>query len=95
MNDNGHRAPRERDDVQGGAPATANVGVLEYRIDRERIARRAYQIYESRHRADGHADEDWLQATLEYAAGRASEATVPERYGLSSSFGDRIRDARR
>jgi hypothetical protein len=96
MNDNSNRARRERGDVPvGTGPSTANVGVLEHQIDQERIARRAYEIYESRHRADGHADEDWFQAASEYAARRESGPTAFEHYGASRSFGDRIRSARR
>jgi Protein of unknown function (DUF2934) len=72
-----------------------NVGLLEQQIDDERIARRAYEIYESRHRADGRAEDDWLQAAAEYAARRTSEPAPLERYGASSSFGERIRNARR
>ena len=76
-------------------PAFVNVGVLEHRIDHEQIARRAYAIDESRHRADGHADEDWFQAASEYAACRERERTAFGRYGASRSFADRSRDARR
>jgi hypothetical protein len=72
-----------------------NAGLLEQQIDDERIARRAYEIYVSRHRADGHADDDWFQAVAEYAARRTIEPTPFERYGASSSFGERIRRARR
>lgn len=32
------------------------------------IRRRAYQLYEQRHREDGHALEDWLQAEREVPA---------------------------
>ena len=95
MNDNNNRARRERGDVPVGTPATAPVGVLEHQIDQERIARRAYQIYESRHRADGHADDDWFQAAAEYAARRPMEPVPFEHYGATSSFGERIRNARR
>lgn len=69
-----------------------DVGLLEQQIDNERIARRAYAIYESRHRADGHADDDWFQAAAEYAARRTSGPTRVQR---SAAFGDRIRNARR
>ena len=76
-------------------PAGVNVGLLERQIDDERIARRAYQIYESRNRADGHADDDWFQAAAEYAARPRLEPTRFTRYGASESFGDRVRKARR
>jgi hypothetical protein len=74
-------------------PRTVNVGVLERQIDEELISRRAYALYESRGRADGHADEDWLRAVTEYAAQRAAESMEPHSdYGASRSFGDRLRD---
>jgi hypothetical protein len=34
----------------------------------EKIRRRAYELYESRGREDGHDREDWLQAEAELAA---------------------------
>ena len=54
-------------------PSNAGTGRLADRIDHERIAARAYQIYESQHRADGHADDHWRQAEAEYAVRRAHE----------------------
>ena len=54
-------------------PSNAGTGRLADRIDHERIAARAYQIYESQHRADGHADDHWRQAEAEYAVRRAQE----------------------
>ncbi len=95
MNNDNNRAQRERDVLPVGAPAPVNVGALEHQIDQEHIARRAYAIYESRHRADGHADEDWFQAAEEYAARREGEPTAFGLYGASSSFADRTRKARR
>ena len=88
MNDNSKRARQERDDM------ALNVGDPVHWIDRERIARRAYEIYESRHRADGHADQDWFQAMSEYAARRESEPTTAFGPGASRSFADRTRTAR-
>jgi hypothetical protein len=93
MNDNTNRAREERHRPVA-PPAAANDGVLERQIDEERIARRAYAIYESRHRADGHADDDWFQAVAEYAR-RTIEPAPVERSGASSSFGERVRKARR
>jgi hypothetical protein len=81
-------------DDRNRIPPAVNVGLLERQIDDERIARRAYQIYESRHRADGHADDDWFQAAAEYAR-RRIEPTPFDRHGASSSFGERVRKARR
>lgn len=75
-------------------PADRNDGVLERQIDDERIARRAYEIYELRGRADSHADDDWSQAASEYAARHSVPRAVGD-YGASSSFGDRVRNARR
>ena len=88
MNEDSKRAREERDDVvlKGGDPA--------HWIDRERIARRAYEIYESRHRADGDADQDWFQAMSEYVARRESEPTTAFGPGASRSFADRTRIAR-
>ena len=54
-------------------PSNAGTGRLADRIDHERIAALAYQIYESQHRADGHADDHWRQAEAEYAVRRAHE----------------------
>ncbi len=82
-------------DDRNQIPADVNVGLLERQIDDERIARRAYEIYESRHRADGHADDDWFQAAAEYAARRTTGPTPFDRYGASDSFGERVRRARR
>jgi len=92
MNDKNDREREERYHVPVGTPAAPNDGVLERQIDEERIARRAYEIYESRHCADGHADDDWFQASAEYAR-RTIEPV--ERSGASSSFGERVRKARR
>ena len=62
-------------------PSNAGTGRLADRIDHERIAARAYQIYESQHRADGHADDHWRQAEAEYtpfaARARAGRAQRP------------------
>lgn len=95
MNDNNNHAPRYGGDAPvETAPASVNVSVLEDQIDQERIARRAYQIYESRYRVEGHADDDWFQAAAEYAARLAVEPAPVEHYGASSSFADRVRQAR-
>jgi hypothetical protein len=89
MNDNNNRQLREHADWR------VNVGVLVHRIDHERIARRAYEIYESRQRADGHADQDWFQAVSEYEARRESEPPTAFGPGAGSSYADRTRIARR
>jgi hypothetical protein len=68
MNHNSNGARQEHHDVAAEtAPPVVNVGVLIRQIDHEQIARRAYAIFESRHRIEGHADEDWFQAEAEYA----------------------------
>jgi hypothetical protein len=82
-------------DDRNRIPPAVNVGLLERQIDDERIAQRAYQIYESRHRVDGHADDDWFQAAAEYAARPMATPAPFDWYGASSSFGERVRKARR
>ena len=62
-------------------PSNAGTGRLADRIDHERIAARAYQIYESEHRTDGHADTHWRQAEEEYAVRRAHELDELREYG--------------
>ena len=63
------RAPA---DVPAGTRSSNDgAGRLGRQIDHERIGARAYEIYESRNRRPGHADEDWLQAEAEYAVDRA------------------------
>ena len=71
MNDNINRPLREDADWR------VNVGVPVHGVDHERVARRAYEVHGSRHRADGHADQDWFQAVSEYEArrDRGSEST--------------------
>ena len=40
--------------------------------ERDRIAERAYELYESRGREGGHELDDWLEAERELAASRGS-----------------------
>jgi hypothetical protein len=94
MNDRTNRAREELHRFPVGT-AAVNVDVLEQQIDHERIARRAYAIFESRHRAEGRADEDWFQAESEYAARGQSEPDGFEHDGASNSFAERIRPAQR
>ena len=71
-----------------------NAGTLADQIEEEHIARLAYAIYESRGRADGHADDDWFRAVAAYAARhRARSPKAVRRYGPSSSFADRVRES--
>ena len=60
-----------------------DAGTLARQIAEEYIARRAYEIYESRGRADGHADDDWFLAASEYAARRLRRRGGVRRYGGS------------
>jgi hypothetical protein len=69
------------------APSNAGTGRLADRIDHERIATRAYEIYQSQDGADGHADDHWRQAEAEYAARRAHE--LAELSEFSESGGKR------
>jgi hypothetical protein len=58
-----------------GAPQSAG-DTTAAAVDRDRIARRAYDLYLARGGADGEAMEDWLAAEREWIAanaGRTSE----------------------
>jgi hypothetical protein len=59
--------------------SNAGAGRLADQIDHQRIAARAYELYESRQREDGHADDDWRQAEAEYAVRRANDLTAARR----------------
>lgn len=48
-------------------PKTVDSGTLH-----DRIAKRAYEIYDQRGREDGHALDDWLQAEREILRGGSS-----------------------
>jgi hypothetical protein len=74
-------------DTAARSVSNAGAGRLAHHIDHERIAARAYEIYESRQREDGHADEDWRQAEAEYAVRRANDLTVARGYGANNSAG--------
>jgi hypothetical protein len=82
MTDESDRAQRGPEAVHSGKCATANADGIEHQIDHERITGRADEIYESRSRADRHADDEWVQSAFEYevdvsANQRLSNATVP------------------
>jgi hypothetical protein len=79
----------------GTAESNSGAGRLAHQIDHERIAKRAYEIYESRHRTDGHADEDWLQAKAEYAVRRENQLAAARDYATTNSYGDRTSHIRR
>ena len=80
---------------QDGRRPSAPVTLLERQIDDERIARRAYEIYESRNRIEGYADDDWFQAATEYSARDTTTRASAGSYGASRSLADRVRSARR
>ena len=40
------------------------------------VQSRAYELYESRGRVDGHAEQDWHQAELDLRAGQQTERKV-------------------
>src|SRR2546425_6310406 len=42
---------------------------VEHQIEHERIARRAYELYEARRCQSGHADEDWFLAEIDLRRG--------------------------
>lgn len=60
--DEGRAACEHFDDVEGHRPTGADV------------ATRAYHLWSSRGRVDGHADDDWLEA--EQSLGKEFEATL-------------------
>ena len=49
----------------GGAPPQSSGDTAAASVDRERIARRAYELYLARGGADGYAEDDWLTAERE------------------------------
>src|SRR4051812_43273903 len=78
---------------RGAMTEHRGAGALAAQIAEEYIARRAYEIYESRGRADGHAEDDWFRAASEYAARHLRSAGGTRRYGPTTSFADRVREA--
>ena len=62
-NDTGMVADRGR--VATEASPQSSGDTIAARVDRERVARRAYEIYLARGGADGMAMEDWLAAERE------------------------------
>jgi len=58
--------------ITSGPEEVLDVGALEALIENDWIERRAYEIYESRGSAPGHANDDWLRAERESAARRAN-----------------------
>ena len=82
--------------VTGGSErSNAGAARLIRQIDHQRIASLAYQIYESRHHADGHADEDWVQAEGAYAIRRSKELAAVRDYSAGNSYRDKASQTRR
>jgi hypothetical protein len=84
----------------GGVPvgserSNAGAARLARQIDHQRIASLAYQIYESRHHADGHSDEDWLQAEGAYAIRRSNELAAVRDYSAGNSYRGKASQTRR
>jgi len=61
------------DVASGSAWSICGTDRLKQQIDHQRIASRAFALYESRNRTNGSADEDWHRAEAEYVIHRAHE----------------------
>ena len=59
--------------ASGSAWSIAGTDRLKDQIDHQRIAARAYALFELRSGTGGSADEDWHRAEAEYAIHRANE----------------------
>ena len=78
MNDNNDRVAHPPGDLaSGSAWSICGTDRLKHQIDHQRIAARAYALFELRNGAAGSADEDWRRAEAEYAIHRANELRVP------------------
>ena len=73
--------------MPGTQDESRSEGTVDLVVEHERIAKRAYALYEARGRADGHALDDWLQAAEEDAASREHGT----HYGASASLAERVR----
>jgi hypothetical protein len=77
MNGPNNRVAHPPGDVaSGSAWSLSGSDRLAHEIDRQRIASRAFALYESRGRTGGSADEDWRRAEAEYLMQRANERRV-------------------
>jgi hypothetical protein len=63
--------------ASGSAWSICGTDRLKQHIDHQRIAARAYALYEGRRGTAGSADEDWRRAEAEYEIQRANELRVP------------------
>src|SRR3989442_1669888 len=52
---------------------------VEQQIEHERIARRAYELFEARGRESGHAEEDWCLAEMDLRSCEGSPREPPSR----------------
>jgi hypothetical protein len=78
MNDKNDRLVHPPGDLaSGSAWSICGTDRLKEQIDHQRIAARAFALYESRNRTNGSADEDWRRAEAEYAIHRATELRLP------------------
>ena len=78
MNDKNDRVVHPPGDpASGSAWSICGTDRLKQQIDHQRIAARAYALYERRSGTGGSADEDWRRAEVEYAIHRANELRFP------------------
>ena len=78
MNDHLDRIAHPPGDLaSGSAWSLCGTDRLKQQIDHQRIASRAYALYERRSGTAGSADEDWRRAEAEYAIDRANELRLP------------------
>jgi hypothetical protein len=78
MNDTNYRVAHPPGDLaSGSAWSICGTDRLKQQIDHQRIASRAYALYERRNGTGGSADEDWRRAEAEYAIHRANELRLP------------------
>jgi hypothetical protein len=67
-----NRAPESQDDPTASAPQSVG-DTTTGASDRERIAMRAYELYQQRGGAEGRAMDDWLAAEREFNPARAAD----------------------
>ena len=73
------RSPRAADVTPDRATDTQRTGEITSGGNRDRIAERAYERYESRGRQDGNDQEDWFEAEREFEQSPSGSATTDER----------------
>ena len=69
------RVDRHPDEIEKTPSTLALNHIVLIPIERQ-IQQRAYELYEQRRRADGHALDDWLQAEREIKGTQANPATA-------------------